>query len=380
MFKDIMGDRVNTIKCAMDGFDKTGSIGVGYYDYGFDSLSNGGDDKGLYYFAQVMHKIFDWNAEQIIIAFHILFVGFGFIFFCIGWMLILKNKLSKIISIVATSILTVCVYKIGDVYVMFYFMSSFIPIFLYLVNNNNNNSMIFFIFSLSIFSTISHLIRSYSFIPTILFVIIYLLINLKNNKKYSYIFILVATLFISNVIYKEYEKNINNNLLQLNHNANLNTKHVFWHSVYIGFGYVDNEYIPHYSDEVAMQKVNSIDANIKPLSKAYEDILRKEVFKFIKEHKIITMQNFGAKFGVIFLYFLIFSNIGFYCFCASLNKKKKEFLIPCLCALCFNSIFGFLVIPSINYLIGFISFSVIFAIYYIDNYINEKRFLKCYKQ
>jgi len=31
---------------------------------------------------------------------------------------------------------------------------------------------------------------------------------------------------------------------------------------------------------------------------------------------------------------------------------------------------------SVNYLLGFVSFSVIFAIYYINNYINEKRFLR----
>ena len=374
MIKTIMGERISDIKCAIDGVDKTGSIGIAYYNYGFDNLSRGGDDEGLYYFAQIMYKIFNLNVEEIIIVFHVLFIGFGFLIFCVGWFLFLKKRLSKFISVVVTLILTCLVYKVGDVYIVFYFMSSFIPIFLYLMNNNKVISIILALFILSAFSAISNSIRSYSFVPTILFIVVYLIINSKISKRYFYIFFIVATLLFANILHTIYEKSVNYNLLELNQNANLNTKHAFWHSVYVGLGYVDNEYIPRYLDEVAMQKVNSIDPSIKYLSKEYEGILKNETFKFIKEHKVITIQNFGAKLGVMFLYFLIFSNIGFYCFCASSNKKKKEFLVPCLCALCFNSIFGFLVIPSIEYLIGFISFSVIFAIYYIDNYINEKGF------
>jgi len=373
----IMPTRIYDIERAIDGFDRAGFIGTAYYDgYGFENLARGTDDKGLYYFAQIMYNFFGFNTEQIIVAFHVLFIGLGFIMFCIGWTLFLKTNPARGITVIAMAILAGLVYKIGDVYVIFYLMSSFIPFFLYLIHNDKKKSMIITLIVLSILSIVSHLIRSYSFMPTILFIIIYLFLNLKASKKYFYIALLIFSLFSINAIYKIYEIRANQNLLELNHNANLNTNHVFWHSIYIGLGYVDNECIPHYLDEVAIQKVNSIDPSIEYPSKEYENILKHETFKFIKEHKVITIQNFGAKFGVMFLYFLIFSNIGFYCFCTSQNKKKKEFLIPCLYALCFNSIFGFLVIPSINYLIGFISFSVIFAIYYIDNYINEKRLLK----
>jgi hypothetical protein len=251
-----------------------------------------------------------------------------------------------------------------------------VPLFLYLIDKNNKKNIFFMLVILAYFSVVSHIIRSYSFVPTVLFVLIYLFFNLKSSIKYYYISFLILSIFAGYASYKVYENSINNKLIELNADANLNTKHVFWHSVYIGLGYVDNEYIPHYLDEVAMQKVYSIDPSIKYLSKEYEEVLKNETFKFIKEHKMIAIQNFGAKFGVMFLYFLIFSNIGFYCFYASKNRKNREFFLPCLCALCFNAIFGFLVVPSVNYLLGFVSFSVIFAIYYINNYINEKRFLR----
>ncbi|MGP1507149.1 MAG: hypothetical protein ACTTIM_06865 [Campylobacter sp.] len=377
MEKVIMPTRMKDMQYAIDGIDRSNLFGIAYCDeYGFDNFANGADDKGLYYFTQIFHKFFNLNIEQIIILFHIIFIGFGLLNFCIGWILLLKNKLSKIIAIIATIILTVCVYKIGDVYIMFYFMSSFVPIFLCIISKNNTISVIIILMILSIFSLIAHIIRSYSFLPTILFVLVYLLLNQKDSRKYFYILILFSSIIVSYIPYSAYQTKINQNLLQLNNNANLNSKHVFWHSVYLGLGYVDNEYIPHYLDEVAIQKVNSINPSIKYSSQEYEDILKQETFKFIKDHKIITIQNLGAKFGVMFLYFIIFANIGFYCFFVSLNKKKREFLIPFLFALCFNSAFGFLTIPSINYLVGFISFSVIFAIYYIDNYINQKGFSK----
>lgn len=375
MIKTIMPTRMNDMQQAIECLDRNGIIGIAYYDkYGFENFARGADDKGLYFFAQVMHKIFNLNLEQIIILFHIVFIGVGFIAFCIGWMLFLKTNLAKIVSVAAVSILSGLVYVIGDVYIMFYFMSSFVPLFLYLIDKNNKKNIFFMLVILACFSVVSHIIRSYSFVPTVLFVLIYLFFNLKSSIKYYYISFLILSIFAGYTSYKVYENSINNKLIELNADANLNTKHVFWHSVYIGLGYVDNEYIPHYLDEVAMQKVHSIDPSIKYLSKEYEEVLKNETFKFIKEHKMIAMQNFGAKFGVMLLYFLIFSNIGFYCFYASKNRKNREFFLPCLCALCFNAIFGFLVVPSVNYLLGFVSFSVIFAIYYIDNYINEKGF------
>ncbi|KIM06100.1 MAG: hypothetical protein KN64_00980 [Sulfurovum sp. AS07-7] len=73
----------------------------------------------------------------------------------------------------------------------------------------------------------------------------------------------------------------------------------------------------------------------------------------------------------MFLYFILFANIGLYCF-YKIKNKDVNFLLPFGIAISFNSIFGFLVIPSINYLIGFITLSTIFAIYYIDAYLREK--------
>ena len=130
----IMPTRIYDIERAIDGFDRTGFIGTAYYDgYGFENLARGTDDKGLYYFDQIMYNFFGFNTEQIIVAFHVLFISLGFIMFCIGWALFLKTNPARGITVIAMAILAGLVYKIGDVYVIFYFMSSFIPIFLYLI-------------------------------------------------------------------------------------------------------------------------------------------------------------------------------------------------------------------------------------------------------
>ncbi len=82
--------------------------------------------------------------------------------------------------------------------------------------------------------------------------------------------------------------------------------HLVWHSIYIGLAFIPNSLVPEYKDEVAMNKVRSIDSTVRFGSANYEAILRREVWNITKQRPTLLLENFAAKAVIlIVLAFLI---------------------------------------------------------------------------
>ena len=103
----------------------------------------------------------------------------------------------------------------------------------------------------------------------------------------------------------------------------------------------------------------------------YENILRGEVIQYVIKYPLLFLQNISAKIGVLVFYFILFVNLGIYYIVKNIKNIEYRETLPFYVGILFNSLFGILVIPSLNYIIGFISFSILFAIY-IMNYAFEK--------
>ena len=97
----------------------------------------------------------------------------------------------------------------------------------------------------------------------------------------------------------------------------------------------------------------------------YERILRNEYFKFIVAHPFFFIKTIFAKSGVIFMYFILFANIGF--ILSFFYKPSKDLIIISVIGLFFNALFGIIVLPEYQYLCGFIVFATMFGIFNIDN-------------
>lgn len=145
-------------------------------------------------------------------------------------------------------------------------------------------------------------------------------------------------------------------------------RHPFWHSVYIGFGYLSNEYGIRYEDEVAARKVREISPKAGYVSAEYEKILRGEIFRLTLRHPLFVLRTVFAKAGVLFLFFLIFANLGF------LFRKRfpqdRAVENSFFAALAFSALPGILVIPQPGYILGYIAFAALYGINGVERIIE----------
>lgn len=137
-------------------------------------------------------------------------------------------------------------------------------------------------------------------------------------------------------------------------------RHPFWHSIYIGFGYLSNEYGIRFDDAVAARKVREISPKAAYVSAEYERILRGETFHLALRHPLFVLRTIFAKAGVLFLFFLIFANLGFFYRKRFPQDPAEE--ISFFASLAFSALPGILVIPQHGYLLGYIAFSALYGI------------------
>ena len=152
-----------------------------------------------------------------------------------------------------------------------------------------------------------------------------------------------------------------------NYQGNIDS-HSIWHTVFIGFGYLNNRFGIEYKDENGIMSAQKINPNVVYLSKEYEAILKNLVFDFIIEEPHFVFSTIFAKMGHIFMYFLFYANIGL--LCALFYRKNIYLDLSFAGALCFGALIGILSMPKPTYLFEFITFSAIFGIVSIDHAIK----------
>jgi len=145
--------------------------------------------------------------------------------------------------------------------------------------------------------------------------------------------------------------------------------HPLWHSVYIGLGFLDNEYGLKYNDDVAYNKVRSISPGTRLVSPEYEQILKRETFKFIREHPRFVLYTLFAKLGIAFFFLLVFANIGL--LAAIRYPKGWPLELSFWGAISISALPGIIVIPTPPYLLGLIALATIYGIVSINHAVEN---------
>jgi hypothetical protein len=141
--------------------------------------------------------------------------------------------------------------------------------------------------------------------------------------------------------------------------------HPFWHSVYIGLGYVPNSEVSRYNDSVAAQKVQALRPGTKYLSREYDQTLRDEVFRLARYRPAIIAGNFIVKLAVVLFYCLCSANVGLYA--AKLAPKAWWIESAFWLAIGFSALPGIVVVPHAKYLIGMMTFAALYAAYSVEH-------------
>ncbi len=378
----IMPTRLKDSENAIVGMEKSNIYGIAYENNGY-AYTGWSDDQGLYIFIQFVNKFFSLTVVESIGLFYLLVLSIGFLLYFISGFLLFKEKKTRLFFNVWLVLLTLLAFKIRDVYIMFYFTVSFIPIFIYFLKKEYSKKYLI-LFSLllivGVFMQISNYFRGYSGTLVILFICTYLLFSKINPKiKAISISILFAGLIFTKIFWNYSIENPRKIFIeQVGTDKPMSKSHPFWHTVYIGFGYIDNNIVEKYLDEVAFEKVKSINPNATCCTPEYEDILKNEVIQILIKHPLLFVSTVGAKIGVYLVYFILFINLGLYFFIKNIIKTSLRETVPFVVALLFSLIFGILAIPSLSYSLGFLSIIMVFVSYVMDNsfYKNHKNFKK----
>ena len=383
-FFRIMPCRYSGLENTLKGYDLTNVQLVAYDDPCLggarEVFSPAGlsDNIGSYFF---IPKLVQLTGIKLEIAIQLVYSGFVFLAFlsaAIAIWLSFKSLLGKIIGTMALALLSLVIAGIGDYYIFAGAIPmAIIPWLIYILKKppNNIKYLYLFFFLLGIVISFGHLIRSHSGTDVIIFILLGFVFFAKfYSYKQKTILILILTLsmasvfsWFNSIVDKRVEY-----LTSIESNYELSGKRIMWHNIYYSLGYLQNSFsqVKGYdrhepSDSYSLDRALQINPEVKLWSSDYEDILRKDTFKFIKDHKLFFIKSILAKIGVMLIYIALFMNIGIVMI--YYYKTNIDFHLLFLSGISFNMVFGVLTTPEYTYLTGLFLFSVLYSIYIIDS-------------
>lgn len=360
----IMSGRLQMLQEALAGYEKTGFALIAY-DGQTIKPAGYSDDVGIYYFIPLIARWLNISTEQAITTFFAGLILISLIIGIVGSLLLFKTWLGRLIACAVLLGMSFVAIRIGDVYVASSSVAlATIPLFLYLSKNKPRFTlMALFLLMAGLSIGTAHFVRSNSGMAVLIFLILAIIFFFNNplKRKLALISILLVGVFAATLFFDSMINQREKYLHEHNENyAGSANKHPLWHSVYIGFGFLNNPYGILYSDTSAAEKVYAVAPGTKYLSSDYEMTLRSEVFKLIVNEPRFVVTTIFAKTGVLIFYLLLFSNLGL--LLAIYYRKHWGLEVAFGGAILFNSLFGLLVVPIPEYLLGFFSIAALYGI------------------
>ena len=327
------------------------------------------DDFGVDYFVAEIARFTHVNLNRAIDIFFVLLLTICFGSGVAGLFFWVEGTLSRIAGIIGLTCLALVTGVVGDIYmVQSGIVVAGVPWALYFARLPKlGTGIVVFAFLAGFAAALANVIRFHAGTAILLFLAVLLLLACRAPLRHrAFISALVIAGFLVPVAYFQMLVNRRDAALE---KLDATYKpivphHQFWHTVYIGFGFLDNEYGLKFRDEIADAKARSIEPEVDYVSRDYERILRTEVFRFIKAHPRFVFETFAAKTGMLFIMLLVCANLGLPS--ALLYPKPWSVEAAFWLVLAFTAAQGLLAVPSPDYLLGYMAFAVFYGIFGID--------------
>ncbi len=323
------------------------------------------DDPGLYYFVPAVGRILHQNLRNSITIFYLSILTVACAVGVIGFTLILSGWPSRIIGIGWLLIVASLVYRIGDVYLVeFALPTVLVPWCLWGVFAAARKSKLGFhalLFAAGTLIAVAEFIRLTSGVPALAFVVTLLAFSLPMNRtrKICGVAVLFSG-FLLPLAYFDHLASQRDTFLASHSPSFQNglSRHHFWHSAYMGLGFLRNGYVQGSCDDFNKEIVRSVDPTAVYLSPQYDDILRRETLTIATHHPVLTLFTVAAKLGIVAAVILVFANVGLW-----LVKRLRWPLQAALWApVVLSSMPLLIVVPLKLYLVGVIAYSTMFGI------------------
>lgn len=339
------------------------------------------DDLGIYILIPKLANLLHCSIDTAIsiffngILFGSLLAGF------IAFWLLYQSWISRAISFLCLSFLVLfAFFKVGDVYLLYVSCAvALIPWTLYFLKANTFIAFSLFNFFAGIYIGFAHYCRSCSSLATLLCMLILIACsNIVLTRKafllINMLFGLTASAFYFTSEYRNYVLYTQKNFPEC---AVAQNGHVFWHTVFCGFGFLqfNNKENIQWNDACGEQRALAVNPEAtSDKTERYEAVLKNEVIKIIKEQPLFVLFTVWAKIGVLLLYFIVFAHLGI--LAALLYPLPWSTNLAFFVALSCSALFPIIAIPVYTYSLGFMTFASLWAVVSISNALYTSGFLQ----
>jgi len=369
----LMTGRYESLQRIVAAADKVAVPFVGYDGNAFISCGIS-DDVGIYYFIPQLVSSFGVSLDQAINLFFYGLLFIGFFLGLLGFFLLYKSLLARSLSLVALTTLFLVSTRLIDVYVAYVVgVVAIMPLFLYFLKREKVDTL--FLVGQFFFGCIIgflHFVRAFSSGASLLFILVITLCARAWHWKEK--LLLLGVLCAGLLVPKLYFDNLFHQHEQFAQKSistyySAPKRHVFWHSVYVGLGFLTNDKGIRWDDSVAIEKARAIDPEAIYPSQRYEQVIKNEVITVFKKDPRFVVHTFFAKIGLLLYYLLLAANFGLVA--AYLRPKPWFVELGFWTAVAFNALFGLLTVPCRPYVLGFIACCVVYAVVSINYVIDE---------
>ena len=252
--------------------------------------------------------------------------------------------------------------RVGDIYSFYFLCSIFILPILWFEQNKRENLFLAYSFLVGVVAGFAHTIRSYSSLGLLVFIVIIALsVDFLDKKKKCLLLGLLVMGYMVCPIFVKHALNYRNQ--QLEQQGFVIKKdigrHVLWHNMLAGFGFITNDKGLFYSDAVGGYICKKYQV-VYP-SPEYEYRVKQEVKKLIIHAPHYCLMALFSKFGVLLYFVLLFGNFGL--LVAYFYRKPWYIEAAFFGALCANAIPGFIAVPVTMHMVGVISVAALYGGY-----------------
>lgn len=372
--------RIELFQEAVAGFKAFGVPLVSLKN-GLAAPSGYSDDIGAYYFVQKIAGLTGFQVGQCVDAFYFGMIAIALLAGGLGVMRLYPEWRHRLVFFCYMALSALISLKIGDVYIsQAALVLALLPWGLFLFFRDepcrapgpSPVSLSIFTLAAGLLCGVGHHIRGHAGTGVILFVGLSILLSrgLPRRSKILGAGLMILGFLVPFFFFGHLLAQRDAFIARQNPGAEkVLQRHPFWHTIYIGLGFLANDHVKGRLDHNAMERVQEIAPGTEYISRKYEDILRGEVLRLVRSHPHFLLRTLAAKTGIILLYLVLAANLGLlFHFLAPFDWRLQ---IPFLAALSFNSIFGLLATPYGGYLLGMIVTAALYGAFGVNGFLMK---------
>jgi hypothetical protein len=371
----VVPSRAEDVRNAVAGYEATGVPLVAFDGTSF-TPAGASNDVGMFYFIPKISAAFGLDAAFATEVFLLLILLGGLISGAVASWVLFSHWYSRAVALVALTLLGVVAAFMGDQYLIAPAVTAGLMLpFLYVHRCNLGDTPTgVFLLIVGVVAGLGHVTRAHA--ATAVVLAIATVIVCSRGRSLARRGLLLLPLLIGStaapLLFKQVVARREAFLsAQRADYQPVYAAHPFWHSVYIGFGFLSNPYVPAYRDEVAIARVNAVAPGTPYVSREYERVLRSEVFRLVRDRPALVVGTLFAKLGVVLLHLVIFANAGLI---AALRRRNPPPVEAAFwVALGFSALQGLLVMPWPGYLSGFIAFAALYGVVTLNGLLELER-------